>query len=161
LRKIEQPEPKQPECDVNGTEAAAGENSKLIYLICDERDRKATVPVRKLCKQLGFEVEIPAFKGNAAEVRKANQQLLASCDAVLLFYGAGDEAWKRTVDNDLKKMAGYRDGKPLLAKCIYLAEPRTSDKEDLIDMEEPGLIDGLDGFAKAALAQSLKAVAAA
>jgi TIR domain-containing protein len=158
LRKIEQPEQKG---DVNGTEAAAGENSKLIYLICDEQDRKATVPVRKLCKQLGFEVELPAFKGDASEVRKANQQLLRNCDAVLLFYGAGDEAWKRTVDNDLKKMAGYRDGRPLLAKCIYLAEPRTSDKEDLIDMEEPGLINGLDGFAKSVLTQSLKAVTAA
>ena len=64
-----------------------------------------------------------------------------------LFYGAGDEAWKRAIDNELKKMAGYRGGKPLPAMYTYLAEPRTSDKEDLIDMEEPGLIDGLGGFA--------------
>ena len=48
-------------------------------------------------------------------------------------------------------MAGYRGGKPLLARYTYLAEPRTSDKEDLIEMEEPGLIDGLGGFDKAAL----------
>jgi hypothetical protein len=158
LRKIEQPEPKQPERDATGGEPAAGGSTKMIYLINDAKDRKATVPVRKLCRQLGFEVAVPAFEGDASEVRKANQQQLASCDAVVLFYGAGDEAWKRTIDNELKKMAGYRGGKPLPAVSTYLAEPRTADKEDLIDMEEPGLIDGLDGFAEAATAKFLQDV---
>jgi len=114
-----------------------------------------------LCKQLGYEVALPAFEGDASQVRKTNQQLLASCDSVFVFYGAGDEAWKRTIDSELKKMAGYRGGKPLTARCIYLAEPRTSDKEDLIDMEEPGLIDGLGGFAEEAVAKSMQAVTAA
>ena len=58
-----------------------------LPLICDERDRKASVPVRKLCKQHGFDVALPAFEGDASEVRKANQQLLATCDAVLCFTG--------------------------------------------------------------------------
>ena len=117
--------------------------------------------MRKLCRQLGFEVGLPAFEGDASEVRKTNQQNLASCDAVLVFYGAGDEAWKRAIDNELKKMAGYRGGKPLPPIYIYLAEPRTSDKEDLIDMEEPGLIDGLDGFAEAAVSKRIQALTAA
>jgi hypothetical protein len=162
LSKIERPEPKQPERDATGVQAAAGDSTKLIYfIICDERDRKASVPLRKLCKQQGFDVALPAFEGDASQVRKTNQQLLASCDAVLLFYGAGDEAWKRTIDAELKKMAGYRSGKPLPARFTYLAEPRTSDKDDLIDMVEPGLIDGLGGFAEAALAKSMQAVAGA
>jgi hypothetical protein len=117
--------------------------------------------VRKLCKQLGFEVALPAFEGDASQVRKTNQQNLASGDVVFLFYGAGDEAWKRTIDNELKKMAGYRSGKPLPAMYTYLAEPRTSDKEDLIDMEEPGLINGLGGFEEAAIAKSIQAATAA
>ena len=137
--------------------AADGESTKLIYFICDEKDRKASVPVRRLCKQLGYEVALPAFEGDASQVRKTNQQLLASCDSVFVFYGAGDEAWKRTIDSELKKMAGYRGGKPLTARCIYLAEPRTSDKEDLIDMEEPGLINGLGGFEETAIAKSIQA----
>ena len=115
LRKIEQPEPKPPEREAIGAQATAGESTKLIYVIFDEKDRKASVPVRKLCKQLGFEVALPAFEGDASQVRKTNQQFLASCDAVLLFYGTGDEAWKRAIDNELKKMAGYRSGKSLLA----------------------------------------------
>lgn len=151
LKKIEQPEPKKPERDATAEQGAA----KLVYLICDEKDRKATVPVRKWCKQSGLEVELPAFEGDASEVRKANQQLLASCDAVLLFYGAGDEAWKRSIDNELKKMAGYRGGKP---RYTYLAGPKTSDKQDLIEIEEFGLIDGLAGFEEAAMAGFMQAM---
>jgi hypothetical protein len=158
LRNIEQPEPKQPERDATGAQAAAAGSAKFVYLICDEKDRKASIPVRRLCKQLGFEVSLPAFEGAASAVRKTNQDLLASCNAVLVFYGAGDQAWKRTIDNDLRKMAGYRGGRPLPARFTYLAVPRTPDKDDLIDMEEPGLIDGLDGFAEAAMAKSLQAV---
>ena len=158
LRKIEQPESKRPEGDSARARPATAGSSKMIYLINDVKDRKATVPVRKLCRQLGFEVAVPAFEGDASEVRKANQQQLASCDGVVLFYGAGDEAWKRSIDTELKKMAGYRGGKPLPPVSTYLAEPRTADKEDLIDMEEPGLIDGLDGFAEAAMAKFLQDV---
>jgi hypothetical protein len=110
LKKLEKPEPKQP-----AEQAAAADNAKLIYVICDEKDLKATVPVRKFCQDHGFEVAKPAFVGDAKAVREAHQQLLTACDAVLLYYGAGDEAWKRAIDNDLKKMPGYRGGKPLLA----------------------------------------------
>jgi hypothetical protein len=156
LGKIEQPEPKQPDGDGAPAHPATAGSTKMIYLINDVKDRKATVQVRKLCRQMGFEVTVPAFEGDASEVRKANQQQLANCDGVVLFYGAGDEAWKRTIDNELKRMAGYRDGKPLPAVSTYLAEPRTADKEDLIDVEEPGLIDGLDGFAEAAMCKFLQ-----
>ena len=141
LTKLEKPKPELP-----AEQAAAAEQAKLIYLICNEKDRKATVPVRKFCRGLGFEVAIPAFEGDATAVREAHQQLLANADVVILFYGAGDEAWKRTVDNELKKMPGYRSGKPLLASYTYLADPKTTDKEDLIDMEEPNLINGLGDF---------------
>ena len=147
LKKLETPEQEKP-----AAPTAAGDRTKLIYLICDRKDRKATVPVRKFCREHGFDVQIPAFEGDATAMREANQQLLTTCDAVILFYGAGDEAWKRTVDNELKKMPGYRGGKPLLATYTYLADPKTSDKEDLLDMEEPNLINGLEGFSEAAMA---------
>jgi hypothetical protein len=48
-------------------------------------------------------------------------------------------------------MAGYRGGKPMLARCTYLAEPKTSDKQDLVDMGEAGLIDASAGFDEAGL----------
>jgi hypothetical protein len=141
LTKLEKPAPQLP-----AKQAAAADQAKLIYLICNEKDRKATIPVRKFCRGLGFEVAIPAFEGDATAVREAHQQLMANADAIILFYGAGDEAWKRTIDNELKKMPGHRSGKPLLASYTYLADPRTTDKEDLIDMEEPNVINGLGDF---------------
>ena len=101
------------------------------------RIAKPRCPSASFAESTVLTVHIPAFEGDATAMREANQQLLTTCDAVILFYGAGDEAWKRTVDNDLKKMPGYRGGKPLLATYTYLADPKTSDKEDLLDMEEP------------------------
>lgn len=135
---------------------AAEDGTKLIYLICDNKDRKATVPVRKYLKAQGLQVAIPAFEGDATEVREANRKLLTTCDGVLLFYGAGNEAWKRTVDNELKKMSGYRGKKPLLVSYTYLAEPKTSDKEDLIEMEEPNLANGLSGFSESVLSEFIE-----
>jgi hypothetical protein len=158
LRKIEQPKLQQLELGVVEGKPFPGESTKLVYFICDERDRKASVPMRKLCRQLEFEVALPAFEGDASGVRKANELNLSSCGVVVVFYGAGDEAWKRTIDNELKKMAGYRGGKPRPPIFTYLAEPRTRDKQDLIDMEEAGLIDGLDGFAESAMAKALRSV---
>ena len=123
LKKLEKPERETP------TEPVAAADTRLIYLLCDEKDRKATVPLRKFCREQGWTVALPAFEGDATAVREANQNLLTTCDAVILFYGAGDDAWKRTIDNELKKMPGYRGGKPLLARYTYLADPRTSDKD--------------------------------
>ena len=153
LKKIEKPEPRRPK-----KQAAAADKAKLIYLICDEKDRKATVPVRKFCRGEGLDVAIPAFEGDATAIREAHQQLMTQCDAVVLFYGAGDEAWKRTIDNELKKMPGYRAGRPLLTSYTYLSDPKTSDKEDLIDMEEPNLINGLEGFSEAGMAAFVRAM---
>lgn len=153
LKKLETPKPQLPE-----EQAAAADKAKLIYLICSEKDRKATVPLRKFCRGQGFEVAIPAFEGDAAAVRETHQQLLTNADAVILFYGAGDEAWKRTIDNDLKKMPAYRGGKPLLASYTYLADPKTTDKEDLIDMAEPNLINGLGDFSDARMAPFVQAM---
>lgn len=144
LKKLERPEPQLPE-----QQASAAKSARLIYLICNEKDRKATVPLRKFCRGQGFEVAIPVFEGDAAAVREDHQRLLTNADAVILFYGAGDEAWKRAIDNDLKKMPGYRGGKPLLASYTYVADPGTTDKEDLIDMDEPNLINGLGDFSDA------------
>jgi hypothetical protein len=154
LKKLEKPDPAPPAEHADTIDR----RRLMIYVICTEKDRKATVPVRKSCKDHGFEVAIPAFVGDATAVREAHQQFLTNCDAVLLFYGAGDEAWKRTMDNDLKKIPGYRGGRPLLASCTYLAAPKTSDKEDLIDMGEPNLINGFGDSVEMAMAAFMQTI---
>ncbi len=154
IKKIETPEPAKEE-------PSSGSGTKLIYLICDERDRKASIPLRKFLKAQGFEAQIPVFEGDAATVRQANQELLAQCDALILFYGAGDEGWKRSIENELKKMSSYRHGKALPGRYTYLAEPVTDDKKDLIDLEEPNLIHGFEGFAELEMASFMNAIVGA
>lgn len=129
-----------------------GKDARLIYMICDQKDIKSTVPVRKYLRQQGFEVELPVFEGDAAAVRESNKQLIIGSDGVILFYGAGSEAWKRTVTNDLKKTGAYCDERGPQPTYIYLSPPKTAIKEDLIDIEEPNLINGLDGFSEEAMA---------
>jgi hypothetical protein len=158
LRKLEKPELKQL-----AKQAPDADASKLkIYLIFNEQDRKATVPVRKFLLSEGFGVTIPLFEGGASTVREANQQSMSECDAVILFYGSGDEAWKYTLDNELKKLPGYRGDKPLLGCYTYLAQPTTASKQDLIDMEvkEDNLIDGLVDFSPKAMADFMQTMSA-
>jgi hypothetical protein len=150
LTKLENPEPPKAAASVEA-------GPKEVYLICDARDREAVMPLRKFLKAHGLSAKIPVFEGDSAGVRKAHQDLLGHCDAVLLYYGAGDEAWKRTLEGELTKSKGYRGGKPLLASYIYLANPDTADKRELIDLEEPNLINGLAGLSESGMEPFLKA----
>jgi|SRR5271157_1719420 len=153
LKKMEVPPPPPPVPQEPGEPGG-----KVVYIICDERDRKATIPLRKFLKSQGFESNIPAFDGDAATVRQSNQDMLAVCDAVIVFYGAGDDAWKRSIDADIRKSPGYRTNKPPLAPFTYLAEPSTADKTDLVDLEEPRLINCLQGFSVGALSEFVSTV---
>jgi len=153
LKKIEaatkQPEPEQQE--------AAETGPRLVYLICEKRDRKAIIPLYKYLRGQGFKAKLPTFTGDATAVREANEALMKTCDVVLLFWGAGDEAWKSHQENDLRKNQSVRQ-KPLRAVYTYLAEPTNDDKEFTLELEEPNLIDGLAGFSEAAMEVFVQAV---
>lgn len=127
------------------TESTQEALEHALYFVCTEQDRKATVAFRKQCKANGFHVSLPAFKGDAAEVRAINQHQLANADTILIFYGTGDEAWKRSIDSEIRKLPGYRSNTRPFQCHTYLATPSTCDKQDLIDMDEPNMIDALEG----------------
>ncbi len=130
---------------------------KLIYLICDQRDRSATIPIRRLLIDRGFEVDIPVFEGDSSAVRKANNGLLSTCDAVLVYYGAGDEAWRKLHESDMRRFDATRD-EPFQAIHTLLVEPRTDDKEESLALAEPNVIDGFDGISEAKLREFLEAL---
>lgn len=153
LKKMEIPLPLPPAPQEPGEPGG-----KVVYIICDERDRKATIPLRKFLKSQGFESNIPAFDGDAATVRQSNQEMLAACDAAIVFYGAGDDGWKRSIDAEIRKSPGYRADKPPLAPFTYLAEPSTADKTDHVELEEPRLINCLQGFSEGAMAEFVNTV---
>jgi hypothetical protein len=145
--------------ELSSKKAEAGEpGGHTIYLLCVAADRPATVPLRKFLKGQGFEVQLPVFEGDAATVRQANQELLTSCAAVLVYYGAGDEAWKRTTETDLQKIKSLRRGKPLVNIFTYLAPPMTGHKQDCIDMGEQNVIMGLETFTEAAMQPLVEAM---
>lgn len=121
-------------------------DSKLLYLICDQRDREAALPVRKLLKSKGFDVKIPLFDGSASTLDDAKRDMLSKCAAAVIFYGKGDEGWKRAVDTDLLKSKAYRRDKLPLPQLTYLSAPATAEKIEMIELEEPNLVNGLDGF---------------
>lgn len=133
------------ESDREGTKRSTAENPRLIYLICDQKDRETVLPLRKSLKNCGFEVKIPIFDGDAGTVDRANQEAMASCRAALIFYGRGDEGWKRTVDSELIKSKAYRRKGYQMPQFTYLSTPVTPEKTEMIELEEPNLISGLNG----------------
>lgn len=132
---------------------------KKIYFVCDQQDRKPSVQVRRWLKEQGVEILLPMFAGDAASVRETNEAHLAACDLVLVHYGAGDEAWKAAIDSDHRKIRAYRGSKPLPPRFTYLAEPYTAHKQDMLDMDEPYLIDCMAGFQGGSMAEFLLTIA--
>jgi hypothetical protein len=122
----------------------------LVYLICDKRDRTETLPLRRYLIDQGMDVEIPVFEGNAAAVRQAHNDLLTQCDAVVVHYGAGDEVWRRTVVNDLRKLRSIRE-RPLRHIFTYLGLPASEDKDELTKLGDPNYLDGRNGFTESLL----------
>ncbi len=130
----------------------------MVFLVCVDRDRKATVPLRQFLVEQGFDVTLPAFEGSASAIREVNQSLFKSCDVVVVFYGAGDEAWKRSTDVELRKLRVAFGERPAGAPYAYLAEPRTGDKDDLLDLQPLHLINGLAGLDTGRLASLVAAL---
>ncbi len=135
------------------------DTERKIYLICDARDRELTLPLRKHLISQHFEVTIPLFEGDPAAIREDQEENLRTCDAVIVFYGKGDEAWKRSKLNELKKINAYKRTKPLLANYLYLAEPSTIDKVELVELDTPNVINGIAGFSADIMQDFMKKLA--
>lgn len=133
---------RKPAAEAPAAEAAS---ALRVHLLCDARDRKDAVPLIKLLRARGLEVSLPVFTGDAGQVREANRQLALACDALLLYYGAGDETWKYHQDNDLRKLLASERERPLRARFTVLAPPLSDDKEVLLALAEDDVLDALGG----------------
>ncbi|MGB7946555.1 MAG: toll/interleukin-1 receptor domain-containing protein [Candidatus Binatia bacterium] len=151
LERAAQPQPIQP---------GSGEvKRKRIHVLCEARDRKETLGLLKLLKE-SADITLPVFTGDAAQVREANQALLLECDAVLLYYGAGDEAWKFHQQNELKRIRALRADRPLPIETLYLADPSSDDKELLVGLGEQNLINAMAGIPEETIAAFLGRIVA-
>lgn len=142
---------KKPEAPPDPPTETGAAGAPRVHLVCDARDRKDSVPLIKQLRGLGLDVTLPLFTGDAAEVREANRQHVLACDALILYYGAGDETWKYHQENELRKLQGQDRQRPLRARFTLLAPPLSDDKEVLQALADADTLDGLNGIALQAL----------
>jgi hypothetical protein len=116
----------------------------LIYVMCDPRDRQATVPLVKSLVARGTRVELTVSDGEAATVREANEKLGMDADVIILFYGEGDERWKIYQRSEITKIRGLRRNNPPRT-FVYVAAPSTPNKEFILETER-NVFDGRIGF---------------
>ncbi len=102
-----------------------------IYLICDQRDLDATPSLEDHLFDLGYEVVLPVFEGDEAQVREEHEETLCTCDATVVYYGAGNELWLRRKLREIQRSPGLGRSVPLAAEAIYVAPPESPRKARL------------------------------
>ncbi len=128
-RKLEPPEEEEEDGALDdGGGLAPGDELSRIYLICDQRDLDHTLALEDYLFDQGYEVIVPVFEGDEAQVRKDHEENLVVCDAILFYYGAANELWLRRKLREVQKSAAYGRTRPLRAKAIYVAPPATPQK---------------------------------
>ncbi len=125
----------------------------MVYLICDEYDLDDIVSIEDYLFDKGLEVIIPVFEGEQEDIRLDHQENLKSCDAVLIYFGAGNDLWIRSKSRELLKIAGYGRTNPLKHKAIILAPKTTTSKArfrsrdlNVINFLESQKIEQLEDF---------------
>jgi hypothetical protein len=134
------------EAGAAGGSAAAGDDLRRVYLVCDQRDLGEIGELEDLLFDRGFEVITPVFEGDEAQVRRDHEESLVACDAVLLYWGHGNDLWLRRKLREIQKSAGFGRKAPFRAKAIYLAPPDDPAKERL-RTHEAAVLQGAGGFA--------------
>lgn len=129
--------------------AALEADVERVYLLCDQQDREATQPIEDFLFSRGLEVILPYFDEDEARTRLEHESNLKSCDAVLVYYGAGDELWLRAKLREVRKSPGFGRDKPWLARWIYVTP--APDKQRLRTLEATVVHEPASGFAEALL----------
>lgn len=114
-------------------EPPPGKSPPRVYLIFDRRDVDGVVPlIDYLSDVKQYEVLLPLLDDDGADDAGAfeiHNNNLAQCNAVLIYYGNGNQVWFDYKRRDLKKIVGLDRRSPLAAEAIYVAAPRTPHKQ--------------------------------
>jgi len=119
-----------PAAAVHGEAASDVSVVDSVYVVCDQRDLGQIGPLTDFLFER-YEVVLPAFEGDEADVRADHEENLRSCSAVLIYYGAANELWLRRELRQLQKIAGLGRSRPLRAKAILIAPPLAPQKAQL------------------------------
>ena len=77
---------------------------------------------------LRFEVILPVFEGDDAEILHYHKENLLLCDAVLIYYGNGSHLWVQSKLTDLRKALGWGRARPITA-AVLIGPPASEAKE--------------------------------
>jgi hypothetical protein len=118
-----------PKAAARGSATAASSRAETasLYLIYDQRDERAITPWADLLFT-EFEVVHSMLDGDEKDVRESHEEALRTCDGVLLFAGAANEAWLRRKLNEVQKSPGYGRTKGAPEVCVCLIPPETPAK---------------------------------
>jgi len=100
-----------------------------LYLIHELDDEPAVEMIEDFFYERGIEVMLPEFEGSESEVSAVHIQSLQDCDAVLIYYGSCAKSWVDIKLRELTKAIGYRDGRPIDLRSVYIAPPSDRRKE--------------------------------
>ena len=144
--KVAEPEPSAE----SAGDGEAGDELRRIYLVSDRRDEHAPSALADYLYEQGFEVILPVFEGEEAQIRKDHEENLSVCDAVLFYYGEGNELWLRQKLREVQKSAAFGRKKPIVIKAIYVGPPDSPSKAKF-RTREAMVIDHRGPFDPAAL----------
>jgi hypothetical protein len=119
---------KKAEDDAN-KEVKPVTDSKLIYLICEQRDEETVEALEDYLFKEDLEVCLPAFDGDEADVKALHQDNLINCAGALVYYGAAPKAWVDIKLRDLIKAVGYGRENPITNQAVFIAPPHDHRKE--------------------------------
>ena len=125
--------------------SAGGEmDPKIIYIICDKRDLDEVKALSSYLDTIGHEIKLPRFDGDQAALLKRHEDLLQSCDAVMVYWGYSDQNWMESMTLSVNKTKALRTT-PYLARYAYIAGPVSPEKEDY-STKLLTIINGTGGF---------------
>jgi len=117
-------------------QATLGERQPArVYLICDRQDEVNVLPLRDFLFGKGFEVVLPLFDGEEAEVRLDHEDNLRSCDAAIIYHGLGHDLFLRRRLRELRKNPAATAAGGLRVSVVCMAPPMTTGKQSFRTLE--------------------------
>jgi len=143
------------------TDVSEDNRPTQIYLICDQRDvqnyETTLQPIEDWLWEHDFEVIPSVFDGDETEVRRYHHDSLVECDAVLMYWNAGSEAWLRTKLREIQQAPGLGRKHPLQGKAIYISGETVPAKKRF-RTREATTIKQFDGFVPEDLASFIETI---
>ncbi|MDE2017855.1 MAG: toll/interleukin-1 receptor domain-containing protein [Hyphomicrobiales bacterium] len=126
----------------------------LVYVVCDRADRGSPglKALRRTLIEAGCEPMLPLQDAEDADALADHREKLASCDASIIYWGAGPPRWFEAKLADYRKSLRNRTP-PVKAKAVVIVGS-DADKEEAETLEAELLRVG-DAFDPAALANFL------